>query len=60
MKALQTGFAAMAKDPQMLTEMRKVDLDVAYAPPEKLTDEVEKTLATPDAVKKRAKDLLAR
>jgi tripartite-type tricarboxylate transporter receptor subunit TctC len=60
MKALQDGFLAMTKDPEMIAEMQKANLDMEYAPPEKLAEEVTKTLATPKAVTDRAKDLLAR
>jgi tripartite-type tricarboxylate transporter receptor subunit TctC len=60
MKALQSGFAEMMKDATMLSEMQKANLDVEYESPEKLADEVKKTLATPKAVADRAIQLLAR
>lgn len=60
MKALQTSFLQMTKDPEMIAEMQKSNLDLEYAPPEKLAEEVKKTLATPKAVADRARELLAR
>jgi tripartite-type tricarboxylate transporter receptor subunit TctC len=60
LKALQDGFLAMTKDPEMIAEMQKANLDLEYAPPEKLAAEVKKTLSTPKAVTDRAKELLAR
>jgi len=60
LKALQDGFLAMTKDPEMIAEMQKANLDLEYAPPEKLAEEVKKTLSTPKSVTDRAKELLAR
>jgi tripartite-type tricarboxylate transporter receptor subunit TctC len=60
MKVLQDGLLAMTKDPEVIAEMLKANLDLEYAPPEKLADEVKKTLATPKEVTERAKQLLAR
>jgi tripartite-type tricarboxylate transporter receptor subunit TctC len=60
MKVLQDGLLAMTKDPEVIAEMLKANLDLEYAPPEKLADEVKKTLATPKPVTERAKQLLAR
>ena len=60
MKILQTSFLAMTKDAEMIAEMAKSNLDLEYAPPEKLAEEVRKTLATPKEVAERAKALLAR
>ena len=44
----------------MIAEMQKANLDLEYAAPEKLAEEVRKTLATPKAVTERAKELLSR
>jgi tripartite-type tricarboxylate transporter receptor subunit TctC len=60
MKVMQASFLAMTKDPELIAEMKKSNLDLEYAPPEKLTEEVKKTLATPKAVTERAKELLSR
>ncbi len=60
MKVMQASFLAMTKDPELVAEMQKANLDLDYAPPEKLADEVKKTLATPKAVTERAKELLSR
>jgi len=50
----------MTKDPELIAEMQKANLDLEYAPPEKLADEVKKTLSIPKAVTERAKELLSR
>jgi tripartite-type tricarboxylate transporter receptor subunit TctC len=60
MKVMQASFLAMTKDPELIAEMKKSNLDLEYAPPEKLIEEVKKTLATPKAVTERAKELLSR
>jgi tripartite-type tricarboxylate transporter receptor subunit TctC len=60
MKAMQEAFLQMTKDPEMIAEMKRTNLDLEYAAPEKLAEEVKKTLATPKAVADRAKELLAR
>ena len=60
MKVLQTSFLQMTQDPEMIAEMKRTNLDLEYAAPEKLAEEVKKTLATPKAVADRAKELLAR
>jgi tripartite-type tricarboxylate transporter receptor subunit TctC len=60
MKAMQEGFLQMTKDTEMIAEMKRTNLDLEYASPEKQADEVKKTLATPKAVADRAKELLAR
>ena len=60
MKVMQDSFLAMTKDPELVAEMQKANLDLEYAPPEKLAEEVKKTLAIPKTVTDRAKELLAR
>jgi hypothetical protein len=44
----------------MIAEMKKANLDLEPLGPEKLADEVRKTLATPETVTKRAREILAR
>ncbi len=60
MKVMQTSFLAMTKDPELIAEMQKANLDLEYAAPDKLAEEVKRTLATPKAVTERAKELLSR
>ncbi len=60
MKVMQDSFLAMTRDPELIAEMQKANLDLEYAAPEKLAEEVRKTLATPKAVTERAKELLSR
>jgi tripartite-type tricarboxylate transporter receptor subunit TctC len=59
-KVMQDSFLAMTKDPDLVAEMKKSNLDLDYASPEKLIEEVKKTLATPKAVTERAKEVLSR
>ena len=60
MKVMQDSFLAMTRDPELIAEMQKANLDLEYAAPEKLAEEVRKTLATPKTVTERAKELLSR
>jgi hypothetical protein len=60
MKVMQASFLAMTKDPELIAEMQKANLDLEYAAPDKLAEEVKRTLATPKAVTERAKELLSR
>lgn len=60
LKALQAGFADMMRDEAMVSEMKRANLDMDYADPQQLAQEVKRTLATPMPVAERAKQLLAR
>jgi tripartite-type tricarboxylate transporter receptor subunit TctC len=60
MKVLQDGFMAMTQDPELVAEMKKANLDLEPLGPAKLVEEVRKTLATPELVTKRAREILAR
>lgn len=60
LKALRSGFLAMTKDAELVAEMQKANLDLEYAPPEQLAEEVRKVLATPESVTRRAREILAR
>jgi tripartite-type tricarboxylate transporter receptor subunit TctC len=60
LKALQDGFDAMVKDPEVIAEMEKVGLDLEPRPGEALRAEIVKTLATPADIKARAKALFGR
>ncbi len=59
-KALQTGFMEMVKDPEVIAEMQRVKLDLEPLPGENLRAVVVKTLSAPDDVKKRARDIFGR
>ncbi|MDB5648602.1 MAG: hypothetical protein JWL62_122 [Hyphomicrobiales bacterium] len=59
-KVLQDGFTAMTKDPEVIAEMQRVNLDLDPLPPASLKAVVEKTLATPDDVRARAKSIFGR
>ena len=60
LKTLQDGFDAMVKDQEMIDEMKKVGLDLEPRRGEDLRAEILKTLATPDDIKVRAKELFGR
>ena len=60
LKALQDGFLAMTRDPEFLAEMQKAALDVEPLPAEPLIAETMKTLAAPQSVKDRVKQIFGR
>lgn len=60
MKVLQDGFMEMTKDPEMIAEMQRVNLDLEPLPGEAVRAEIQKTLATPDDVKARARQIFGR
>ena len=60
MNVLQDGFMKMSKDPDLLAEAKRANLDVEPVRGDKLRAEIQKTLATPAAVADRAKKLLGR
>ncbi len=60
LKALQTGFSEMVKDPDLIAELKRIDLDLDPLPGEALRAATAKTLATSDAVKARAKAMFGR
>jgi tripartite-type tricarboxylate transporter receptor subunit TctC len=60
LKALQDGFNAMVKDPEVIAEMEKVGLDLEPLPGEALRAATVKTLSTPDDVKARARAIFGR
>ncbi len=60
LKALQDGFNAMVKDPEVIAEMEKVGLDLEPLPGEALRAATARTLAAPDDVKARARAIFGR
>ena len=60
LKTLQDGFMAMVKDPEFLAEAQKANLDVEPLPAEPLIAETLKTLATPQSVKDRVRQIFGR
>ncbi len=60
LKALQDGFDAMVKDPEVIAEMANVGLDLEPRQGETLKAEIARTLAAPEDVKTRAKALFGR
>ena len=59
-KALQTGFMEMVKDPEFLSEMDKASIDVDPVGPEELAANIRKTLSTSPEVIARAKAIFGR
>ena len=59
-KTMQDSFNAMVKDPEVIAEMQKASLDLEPLPAERQYSEVQKTLATPDAVKQLARGIFGR
>jgi tripartite-type tricarboxylate transporter receptor subunit TctC len=59
-KALQTGFMDMVKDPEFLSEMEKASIDVDPLGPDELAANIRKTLAASPDVIARAKALFGR
>ncbi|MDB5508885.1 MAG: hypothetical protein JWL93_1354 [Hyphomicrobiales bacterium] len=60
MKVLQTAFMEMTKDPDLIAEVQRSGLDLEPVHGDKLRTEIQKTLATPDSVRQRARSLLGR
>ena len=60
LKTMQKGFEAMTRDPEMIAEMRKTNLDLEPLPAASQYAEVKKTLATSPAVIQRAKAIFGR
>jgi tripartite-type tricarboxylate transporter receptor subunit TctC len=60
LKTLQAGFMEMTKDPEMIAEMQKTNLDLEPLPASKQYDEVRKTLETPASIINEAKSVFGR
>lgn len=60
LKALQDGFNEMTSDPELIAEMKNVNLDLEPLPAARQYAEILKTLSTPLAVRDRAKAVLGR
>ena len=60
LKTLQDGFTAMTKDPEMIAEMQKTNLDLEPLPATNQYAEVKKTLSTSATVVQRAKAIFGR
>jgi len=60
LKALQDGFMEMVKDPEMIAEMAKEQLDLEPLPGEALHQATLKNLDIPDDVKARARAIFGR
>jgi tripartite-type tricarboxylate transporter receptor subunit TctC len=60
MQVLQDGFMAMTRDPEVIAEMQRVNLDLEPMPGDKVRAEILKTLATPEDVRVRAKAIFGR
>jgi tripartite-type tricarboxylate transporter receptor subunit TctC len=58
LKALQDGFAAALKDPQLLEEAQKGDLEIRYVSPEEAQAALSVAFDAPDELKKRAMEEL--
>jgi len=56
-KALRDGFAAMVKDPEMLAEAKKLNLDIEPAGPAELEAVVTKTLQVSDEVRQKVREI---
>ncbi|MDB5593451.1 MAG: hypothetical protein JWM36_412 [Hyphomicrobiales bacterium] len=60
MQVLQDGFMAMTRDPEVIAEMQRVNLDLEPMTGDKVRAEILKTLATPEDVRVRAKAIFGR
>lgn len=60
MKVLQAAFMDMTRDPELIAEAQRSGLDLEPVHGDKLRSEIQKTLATPDSVRQRARALLGR
>ena len=60
LKTLQDGFMAMTRDPEMIAEMQKTNLDLEPLPASSQYAESKKTLATSVTVVQRAKTIFGR
>jgi tripartite-type tricarboxylate transporter receptor subunit TctC len=60
MQVLQDGFMAMTRDPEVIAEMQRVNLDLEPLSGDRVRAEILKTLATPEDVRVRAKAIFGR
>jgi tripartite-type tricarboxylate transporter receptor subunit TctC len=60
LKALRDAFVAALKDPEMIAEGQKLNIDIQYLPPERILELIKLALDAPPKLQERAVDELAK